>query len=73
MAKLEARLLQVPVLPPKAKGGITATMELLLASYHDLDNGTKKSLLNNAISTNNEEIQQRLLTLVKPLEAPWLN
>jgi hypothetical protein len=73
MANLEAHLLQVPVLPPKAKGGITATMELLLASYHDLDNGTKKSLLNNAISTNNEEIQQWLLTLVKPLEAPWLN
>jgi hypothetical protein len=38
-------------------------MELILASYHDLDDDTKKSLLYNAISTNNEELQQRLLTL----------
>jgi hypothetical protein len=63
LAKLEARLLQASIVPPKAKGGITATMERLLASYHDLDDDTKKSLLNNAISTNNEELQHRLLTL----------
>jgi hypothetical protein len=63
LAKLEARLLQAPIVPPKAKGGITATMERLLESYHDLDDDTKKSLLNNAISTNNEELQHRLLTL----------